>query len=60
MVDLQYDFVLKELVEHILEDDLIHSAETFLEIGPGSGAISLSLLNSLPHVCTHSRFLCTN
>ena len=52
LVDWQYDFILKELVEHILEDDSIHSAETFLEIGPGSGAISLSLLNSLPHVCT--------
>ena len=42
----------KELVEYILEDPSIHSTRSFLEIGPGSGAISLSLLKKLPHVRT--------
>ena len=37
-------YILKELVSLILKDSMVQRAEKFLEIGCGSGAISVSLL----------------
>ena len=48
-------FLLQLLVSKVLKDPVVQSARKFLEIGTGSGAISLALLNSLPDV---SCFMC--
>lgn len=56
---LSVESPLQELVQFVLED--IGQDETykkFLEVGCGSGAVTLCLLSKLPWVKKHPNFIC--